>query len=302
LPELFPGVPIINYFEYFYRPHGSDMDFRPDFPAEPRDFLRARARNAMILLDLQTCRAGYSPTHVQRDLFPDEYRLKLDVVFDGIDTEDFRRHREVPRQIAGRAIPASTRVVTYVSRGLESMRGFDIFMRAAQVIAREYPDVLFVVVGSDRVCYGGDEKHIRHSTFREHVLAGGDYDMSKFLFTGLVPVSTLVDILSLSDLHVYLTVPFVLSWSLMNALACGCTVLASNTAPVREVITDGANGLLTDFFDIDGLTARALAVLRDPPAYRSLGERGTALVAERFALSRTLPRLLDLFDRVVRSG
>ncbi len=299
LPELFPGVPIINYFEYFYRPHDSDMDFRPDFPPEPRDFLRARARNAMILLDLQTCRAGYSPTHFQRNLFPDEYRSKIDVVFDGVDTEVFCRRPERIRLIAGREIPASTRIVTYVSRGFESMRGFDIFMRAARVIAREYPDVLFVVVGSDRVCYGGDEKHIRHTTFREHVLAGDDYDLSKFLFTGLVPVSTLVDILSLSDLHIYLTVPFVLSWSLMNALACGCTVLASNTAPVVEMIADGENGLLVDFFDVEGLARRAVEVLRDPSAFRVLGERGAALVAERYALASTLPRLLGLFERVV---
>ena len=175
-------------------------------------------------------------------------------------------------------------------------------MRAARVIAQEYPDVLFVVVGSDRVCYGGDEKHIRHPTFREHVVAGGDYDLSKFLFTGLVPVSTLVDILSLSDLHIYLTVPFVLSWSLLNALACGCTVLASNTAPVVEMMVDGENGLLVDFFDVDGLVQRAVEVLRDPTAFRTLGERGAALIGERYALGVTLPRLVGLFDRVVREG
>jgi len=302
LPELFPDVPIINYFEYYYRPHGSDMDFRPDFAAEPRDFLRARARNAMILLDLQTCRAGYSPTQFQRGRFPEEYRPKIEVVFDGIDTEVFHRRQQVPRVIAGREIPASTRIVTYVSRGFESMRGFDIFMRAARLIAREYPDVLFIVVGSDRICYGGDAKHIRHGTFREHVLASDDYDLSKFVFTGLVPVSTLVDILSLSDLHVYLTVPFVLSWSLMNALACGCTVLASNTAPVVEMISDGENGLLVVFFDVEGLARRAVDVLRDPSAFRPLGERAATRIAERYALGVTLPSLVDLFERVVQSG
>ena len=186
-----------------------------------------------------------------------------------------------------------------MSRGLESMRGFDIFMQVAKRIYREFPDVVFVVVGSDRICYGGDEKHIRHKTFREHVLAQDDYDLSKFVFTGMVPVQKLVDLFSLSDLHIYLTVPFVLSWSLLDALACGCTVLASNTAPVREVITDGTTGLLTDFFDVDGLTARALAVLRDPPAYRPLGERGTALVQERYALDVTLPQLIRWFERSV---
>jgi glycosyltransferase involved in cell wall biosynthesis len=302
LPERFPGVPIINYFEYYYKSHQSDLDFRPDFPPEPRDFLRARARNAMILLDLQNCRLGYSPTNFQRDLIPDEFRSKIDVIFDGIDTEVFRRRPDLPRRVAGRDIPRSTRIVTYVSRGFESMRGFDIFMRAARRIYREYPDVLFVVVGSDRICYGGDQKHIRHQTFREHVMARDDYDASKFLFTGLVPVPTLVDLLSLSDLHIYLTVPFVLSWSLMNALACGCTVLASNTAPVVEMIAEGDNGLLCDFFDVDGLASRAIEVLKDPRAFHVLGERGASIIEEHYALSVTLPKLVGLFERAVASS
>jgi glycosyltransferase involved in cell wall biosynthesis len=172
-------------------------------------------------------------------------------------------------------------------------------MRAARLIYREHPDVLFVVVGADRICYGGDEKHIRHRTFREHVLAQDDYDMSKFIFTGLVPTDTLVDLLSLSDLHIYLTVPFVLSWSLMNALACGCVVLASDTEPVREVITDGETGLLAGFFDVEAFARRALDVLRDPPAFRGLGQQAAALVENRYALSVTLPKLASLFERAV---
>ena len=182
------------------------------------------------------------------------------------------------------------------------MRGFDVFMKAAKSIYRAFPDVLFVVVGSDRVCYGGDGKHIRHRTFLEHVLAGDDYDLSKFLFTGLIPATTLAEVLSLSDLHIYLTVPFVLSWSLMNALACGCTVLASDTAPVREMITDGGNGLLVDFFDAEGLAGRALEVLRDPGAFRPLGDRGAAMIDERYALRVTLPGLAGLFERAVATS
>jgi glycosyltransferase involved in cell wall biosynthesis len=109
----------------------------------------------------------------------------------------------------------------------------------------------------------------------------------------MVPPRTLVELLSLSDLHIYLTVPFVLSWSLSNALACGCTVLASDTAPVREVIRDGSNGLLADFFDVDGLADKAVAVLKDPAAFQHLDERGAAMVQERYALDVTLPRLIQ---------
>lgn len=296
LPELYPQTPVVNYFEYFYHSHQSDMDFRPEFPPAEIDFLRARARNAMILLDLTNCRSGYSPTVYQRSLFPAELRHKIAVIFDGIETDIFRRRDGLPRRIAGREIGPSTRIVTYVSRGFESMRGFDIFMKAAKRIYQSYPDVVFVVVGSDRICYGGDEKHIRHKTFREHVLAQDDYDLSRFLFTGLVPTQTLVELLSLSDLHIYLTVPFVLSWSLVDAMACGCTILASDTPPVREMIQHGKTGLLSDFFDAESLADRAVGVLRDPEAARHLGREAADLVRRRYALDITLPELIRWFE------
>jgi glycosyltransferase involved in cell wall biosynthesis len=299
LPQLYPGVPIINYFEYFYHATNSDMDFRPDQPVREIDALRSRARNAMVLLDLASCRLGYSPTEFQRSLFPAELRPKIEVIFDGVDTDVFRRRADVPRRIGDRTISPTTRIVTYVSRGFESMRGFDIFMKAAKRIYEQYPDVLFLVVGSDRICYGGDAKHIKHKTYREHVLAQDRYDPSKFIFTGLIPVSTLVDLLSLSDLHIYLTVPFVLSWSLMNALACGCTVLASDTAPVREMIDEGENGLLVDFFDVEGFATKAVEVLKNPAAFRELGRSATRRIEDRYSLDRTLPRLNALFERAL---
>jgi glycosyltransferase involved in cell wall biosynthesis len=246
----------------------------------------------MVLLDLVNCRSGDSPTHYQKSLFPPELQHKIAVSFDGVETDLFRRRTDVPRRVGDRTISPSTRIVTYVSRGFESMRGFDISMRTAKRIYQEFPDVVFLVVGSDRICYGGNEKHIRHKTFREHVLAQDDYDLARFHFTRTIAVRNLVDLLCLSDLHIYLAVPFVLSWSLLDALACGCTVLAWNTAPVREAVTDESNGLLADFFDVDGLARRAVAVRRDPAAYSQLGERGMALIHERYALDVTLPHLI----------
>jgi glycosyltransferase involved in cell wall biosynthesis len=299
LRELYPDVPIINYFEYFYHSHGSDIDYRPEFPPSEMDILRARARNAMLLLDLDNCNRGYSPTEYQRSLFPAVYQPKIEVIFDGVETNLFRPRDGVARQVAGRPIPEKLRVVTYVSRGFESMRGFDIFMRTAKRIYEQYPDVLFVCVGSDLIWYGGDERFIKHKTFREHVFAQDTYDLSKFVFTGLVNPPTLVEILNLSDLHIYLTVPFVLSWSLMDALACGCTVLASDTEPVREVIDDGDNGLLRDFFDVEGLAAEAVEVLRDPAAYAPLGERAVERIHQEYAVNVTLPRIVGLFVHAV---
>jgi glycosyltransferase involved in cell wall biosynthesis len=298
LGELF-SCPIINYFEYYYSPHDSDMDFRPEFPSPALDVLRCYCRNAMILLDLQNCRAGYCPTGWQRSRFPAEYSGKLDVIFDGVDTEIWHRYESPPRQVAGRAIDPGTQIITYVSRGMEAMRGFDIFMKVARRIYTQRPDVLFVVVGADRVAYGGDLKHIAESSFREHVLKQEDYDLSKFVFTGLLPMPQLAQLLSLSDVHIYLTVPFVLSWSFFDALACGSTVVASDTPPVRELIAHEQNGLLADFFDVEGLTALALRVLDDPAAHRHLGAAGQALIEERYTLKRCLPLMLELYQRVL---
>jgi glycosyltransferase involved in cell wall biosynthesis len=297
LRELF-GCPIINYFEYFYRPSGSDLDYRSEFPPAELDVLRSYCRNATILLDLENCQAGYSPTRWQRDRLPASFTDKVRVIFDGVDTTVWRRQEEIPRRLGVREIDPSTRIVTYVSRGFESMRGFDIFMKVAKRIYRAHPDVLFVVVGSDRVAYGGDLKRIAEGSFREHVLKQDDYDLSRFLFPGTLPPQQLARLLSISDLHIYLTVPFVLSWSLFNALACGCTVVASGTDPVKELITHGRTGLLADFYDVEGLAEHALRVLRDPAAHRGLGEAGRELIHERYSVDRTLPLMREFFAEV----
>jgi len=291
--------PIVDYFEYYYHGRGSDLDFRPEYPVKELDILRSRTRNAMILLDLQTCAAAYTPTRWQRSLFPQEYQGKLETIFDGIDSEVWYRRNEVPRRIGDVEIPLKTRIVTYVSRGFESMRGFDIFMKVAKRISEAYPNVVFVCVGTDRVCYGGDLNRISEKTFREHVLKQDDYDKDRFIFTGRVAPLELVNLLSLSDLHIYLTVPFVLSWSLMNALACGCTILASATPPVQEMIRHEENGLLAGFYDVDRFAELALAVLTDPEAYRPLGQAGAEMIRRDYSLDVTLPQMLTLYERVL---
>jgi glycosyltransferase involved in cell wall biosynthesis len=300
LRELY-DCPIINYFEYFYRTRNSDMDFRPDFPTPAINALRARARNATLLLDLESCDAGYSPTRWQRDRLPAAFHDKVRVIFDGIDTALWRPDPAAPREVAGRAVPDGTRLVTYVARGMESMRGFDVFMRVAKRLCDRRRDVLFAVVGEDRVCYGGDHDVTGGKSFKEWVLAQDAYDLSRFVFTGLLPTPALARLLAATDLHVYLTVPFVLSWSLLDSLACGATVLASNTAPVREVIEPGRTGLLADFFDVDGFADAAGRVLDAPQEYRPLGRAGVELVRERYSLDVCLPQMLALYREAVSS-
>ncbi len=295
LRELF-DAPIVNYFDFFYRP---GLDFRPDFPIGEAERLRARVRGAMVLLDLDNCDAGYTPTRFQQRSLPAEYREKVRVIHDGVDTEVFQRRSNPGRRIGSRTIARDTRIVTYCASGLELTRGFDVFMRAAKIIYRKHPDVVFLVVGSDHVFYGDDEDWIgKHASLREWVLAQDEYDLSKFVFLGRVARRTLARVFSLSDVHVYLTVPFVLGWSLMDALSCGAVVVGSDTEPVREMIRPGENGLLADFFDAERIADLALGVFRDPGAYEGMRRNAAAFIEEHYSADVVVPRILELYERV----
>src|SRR5438876_1352573 len=311
LRELYPDVPVLNFFEYYYLPHDpdSDMDFRSDLGWEIPElkYLRSRCRNAMILLDLQNCQLGYTPTQFQLSKFPGEYINKLRVIFDGVDRSIFHGHAEKlrppiggrdTRTVAGVEIAPNTRVVTYVSRGFESMRGFDIFMRTARIIAKEFDDVVFIVVGTDRIAYGGDESYTGGKSFKDWVFAREEFDLSKFRFVGRIPPPELSRLLAGTDLHIYLTVPFVLSWSLMDAMSCGAVVLGSATSPVKEMIRDNETGLLGDFFSPQNLAAKALEVLKDPDAFRPLGRAAEQMIQERYSLEAVLPKMLQLYEEI----
>jgi len=300
LREIYPDTPIVNYFEYFYRTRDSDMDFRKDFPNQPIDQLRARARNATLLLDLDNCDAGYSPTQWQRDRLPRVYRDKVEVLFDGVDTRIWKPRSDEPRVIGGKTIPSDLKIVSYATRGMESMRGFDIFMKAANLLSKRRKDVLFVVAGQDRVCYGGDTRHTGGKTFKEWVLSQDSYDLERFHFTGLLPPAELARLMSVADVHTYLTVPFVLSWSLVDAMACEAAILASDTAPVREMIVPGETGVLTDFFDHEAMAETMNRMLDDPQAYRLLGEKARQRVEEKYSLDVCLPRIRDYYARVAK--
>ncbi len=310
LRDLYRDVPIINFFEYYYRAHDplSDMDFRTDlgWQVPEMNYLRSYCRNAMILLDLQNCDVGYTPTEFQKSRFPAEYIGKMQVVFDGVDRSIYHGHEEAfrpaaeargPQTIAGVTVPPDKRIVTYVSRGFESMRGFDIFMRSAKMVQQQYPDVVFFVVGTERIAYGGDENYIRpHKTFKEWVLSRDAYDLSKFVFTGRLPPEELGRLLAMTDVHVYLTVPFVLSWSLMDAMSCGAVVVGSRTPPVQEMVQDGHNGLLADFFSPEEFAEKVVAVLKDPAGHRPLGRAAERLIADKYSLESVLPRMLTMYE------
>ena len=253
----------------------------------------------MTLLELEDCDLAWCPTHHQRGLMPAAYRDKIEVIHDGIDADLFRRDGNAPRRLPdGTPIDPRTRVITYVTRGFELIRGFDTFMRAAKLICERYPDVVFVVAGDDRIIYGSRSQCGGDASFREHVLKEGDYDLSRFRFVGKVPHAALARLFSVSDLHVYLTGPFFTSWSPLEAMSSGCVLLASDQACVRDYIVQGENGLLCDFLDAEGMARQAVEVLRDPTVYRPLGERARETIERTYSIEATLPRIRAMFERV----
>jgi glycosyltransferase involved in cell wall biosynthesis len=293
--------PIINYCEYYFATSHRDISYRIDLPpAEPAPFF-PRCINAPTLAALVDCDAGYSATEWQKSSFPARFHHKIEVHFDGIETELYRPG-PAPRRIGERAIPDDVRVVTFVSRGLESIRGFDLFMTVADRIARARADVLFVVVGGEEIHYGWDKLHTGMPSFKQWVLSRGDYDLSRFVFLGRILPAQLADIFRLSDLHVYLTAPFVLSWSLLNAMSSGCVVLGSDVPPVREVLLPGENGLVEPLFDVDRLTETALRVLDDPAEFAPLGRAARRTIEESYSLEVSFSPIKDYFERVVSRG
>jgi glycosyltransferase involved in cell wall biosynthesis len=291
------NCPIVNYCEYYFATSHRDISYRIDLPpAEPALFF-PRCINASTLASLVDCDAGYSPTHWQKQSFPERFHSKIEVHFDGIDTALYQPG-EAPRQIGTTVVPPGTRVVTFVSRGLESIRGFDLFMKVAHRVSQARPDVLFVVVGGEEIHYGWDKLHTGSASFKQWVLRQERYDLSRFLFPGRVLPEQLAAILRASDLHIYLSAPFVLSWSMLNAMASGCVVLASDTLPVREVIEPGQNGLVEPLFDIERLIGTALRVLDDPAEFAPLGRAAQATIEESYSLDVCVPPLEDFFERV----
>jgi glycosyltransferase involved in cell wall biosynthesis len=304
LPDLVRS-PILNYCEYYFAPAYLDISYRIDLPPGAEDVAPffPRCINAPVLAALTQADAGYSATHWQKRTFPQRFWPKIDVHFDGIDTAFYRPHRaQRPFDLGGRIIDRDTRVVTFVSRGLESVRGFDIFLQVAERIARERSDVLFVVAGSEDIYYGWDALRSGGKTFAQWAWGRTGLDPARVVSLGQVSPDVLADVLSLSDVHIYLTVPFVLSWSLINAMSTGLTVLASDVGPVREVIDAGVHGLLEPIFDVERLAETALRVLADPAEFAPLGRAARERIQERYSLETCIPALAHYFEGVAAHG
>lgn len=264
--DVFPDARLVHYAEWFYNAQGADIGFDPEFPVSFDDLARIRSWNALHLLNLENCDAAISPTKWQKAQHPKAYLDKITVAHEGIDTENLGPDPNARIKLpSGLVLKAGDPVVTYVARNLEPYRGFHSFMRALPAIQAEHKTCHTVIVGGDEVSYGSRPKDPRYKNWREQMLAevGSRLDPTRTHFVGKLAYADYKRLLQVSAAHVYLTCPFVLSWSCLEAMASGCLVIGSDTAPVREVLQDGVNGMVVPFGDGRQLSERIALVMAD---------------------------------------
>lgn len=283
LKNIFPGSKVIGLFEYYYRARGADVGFDPEFPMNFDDIFRIHSLNATQLLALESCDLGYCPTNWQRSCFPDKYQPSLNVIHDGIDTDAVTPDDGAAITLSdGSTHSAGEEIITFVSRNLEPYRGFHTFMRSLPRILEMRPNCKVIIVGGDSVSYG--KQPPPGKTYRQRYLdeIANKVDLTRVHFTGYLPYGDYLKILQISAVHIYLTYPFILSWSMLEAMSAGCLVIASSTSPVREVIIDGENGLLFPFKDPNTLAKKAVAVLDNPSQYQHLRHAARQTIVDNY--------------------
>ena len=302
---VWPDVPLLAYLEFFYRLEGADNGFDPELPVLVNDSPRLQIKNALNLLGAEVADWGQTPTSWQASLYPPQIRAKISVIHEGVNTDVARPDPEAWLDInkVRRRLTRQDEVITYVTRNLEPYRGFHVFMRALPEILRRRPRAHVLILGGDEVSYGPAAPP--GTTYKELMLAetADGLDMRRVHFLGKVPHTTFVNLLQISSVHIYLTYPFVLSWSLMEAMASGCLVIGSATAPVQEVIRNGENGLLVNFFDRQGLCACVDAVLDHPDRMQHLRDAARQSIINAYDLKTIcLPRYLDLIASIIAAS
>jgi len=296
LRAVFPTARILDYCEYFYRSHSSDVNFDPEFPQVGIDGIAAlHAKNAMSLIALVESDLAVSPTAWQRSTFPSEFADKIVVAHEGIDTRAVAPDPDARVELAdGTVLTRDDEVVTYVARNLEPLRGYHVFMRALPEVLRARPNAHVLIVGGFGVSYGlaPPPGKTWKTVFLDEV--ADRIDTSRVHFLGQLPYERYLAVLRISTVHTYLTYPFVLSWSCLEAMSAGCVVVASDTQPVREVI-DEENGILVPFLEPDRLAEALIDVLEAPARHAERAARARRTVIERYDLETVcLPRLMEI--------
>ena len=299
LKEVWPEAKLIVYAEFYYRGRGADVGFDPEFSAQSFDqVMIAQGRTAHLGQALLHADAGLSPTKWQASTYPAALRERIRVIFDGVDTAVMRPDDQAQVTLPnGKIVKTGDEVLTCVNRNLEPYRGYHIFMRALPAVMKERPEAQVVIVGGDEVSSGAAPKGAKgwKDTFLNEVK--DQLDLSRVHFMGKVPYPTFVSLMQVSRAHAYLTYPFVLSWSMLESMAAGAHVVGSDTAPVRELIRDGENGTLVDFFDVKGWSKALTKALARPETFLDLRRAARQTILEGYDLrSVCLPAMVEYVE------
>jgi len=301
---VFPNACLIVYCEFFYGSSDRDVGFDPEFPSAGTDGnVGLHLKNASTLLAMSECDAGISPTDWQRATYPDIFRGKIAVLHEGIDTTIVKPEPGVSLRLpSGQVLKATDEVVTFVSRNLEPLRGYHIFMRALPRIMNERPNATIVIEGGHGTSYGAmpPAGTTWQSLFLKEV--GEWIDPQRVHFVGRLNYADHIRVLQISSAHVYFSYPFVLSWSLLEAMSAGCVVIGSDTAPVREVL-DRRNGMLVPFFDFDQLAETVIETLARPSRYLKMRAAARQTILDRYDLKqKCLPALVKFICETAEAG
>ena len=288
---VYPSVRLVGYFEWYFC---MNQKFRGAWfanltPEQTRLFITQK--NAAMLSMLESCDACFSPMKWQRDRFPLRYRSKIHVIHEGVDTDYYSPG---PSEIVERipALAGAKEIITYVSRGLEPTRCFPVFMDALRLVLARRPDCHVLIAGDDKTYYGTKSPDGR--SWKQIELAKGGFDESRVHFLGWVARDVYLAMLRASSVHVYLTLPFVLSWSFMQSMSAGCCLISSSTPPVQEVLRDGENGLLADIRSPENVADRICEALSDPSLRRRLGASARETILKNYRLEDCLRRQKEL--------
>ena len=295
LREVWPAAELRLYCEFFYITNGADWGFDPEFStSDPLDAGRVQLKNANILLQFQSATSGICPTQWQANTFPQHIRDKITVIHDGIDTDAVTINPNARLTLqSGLQVTRGDEVITFVSRTLEPLRGFHIFMRALPKILSAKPNAQVLIVGAEGVGYGlqPPPKTSWKAKFSNEVMPFlTSQQRGRVHFLGRIEYARFITLLQISSVHVYLTYPFVLSWSLLEAMSAGCSLIVSDTQPLQEVISRDETGKFISFFDIEGLADSILDLLEDRDMRERLGKAAREFVMDRYDLkSKCLP-------------
>lgn len=296
--DVFPDVPLVCYFEWYYNRQDSDVDFA-NKTITVNESAKLKCKNAHLLIDLVNCDWGVSPTMWQKKQFPKEFQNKIQILPDGIDTNICKPNENVEFHLKDKGITLTRKneILTYATRGMEEYRGFPEFMQVVERLQKKRPNMHTIIAGDDRVCYG---RKLKDDTFKKKMLRTLDLDLDRIHFMGTLPYSEYLKLLQVSSVHVYLTYPFVLSWSLLESLSCGCVVLASDTEPVKEVIRDGYNGFLSDFYDIDKITSLADNILDKRNDFLNISVNARKTILENYELENSLKMQKEYIKSLIK--